>query len=103
MAVRAKRILVVLFGILVLLLVFAMLRGSLRYKIMSHTEQLKAQLMEELRGSGESVVNVSIARPWYSLSPKRWTYIVIFSSSSDPVAYLRSDRGFIQSPIQTVP
>ena len=103
MAVRAKRILVVLFGILVLLLVFAMLRGSLRYKIMSNTEQLKAQLMEELRGSGESVVNVSIARPWYSLSPKRWTYIVIFSSSSDPVAYLRSDRGFIQSPIQTVP
>ena len=103
MAVRTKRILVVLFGILVLLLVFAMLRGSLRYKIMSNTEQLKAQLMEELRGSGESVVNVSIVRPWYSLSPKSWTYIVIFSSSSDPVAYLRSDRGFIQSPIQTVP
>ena len=103
MAIRTKRILVVLFGILVLLLVFAMLRGSLRYKIMSHTEQLKAQLMEELRGSGESVVNVSIVRPWYSLSPKRRTYIVIFSSSSDPVAYLRSDRGFIQSPIQTVP
>ena len=103
MAIRTKRILVVLFGILVLLLVFAMLRGSLRYKIMSNTEQLKAQLMEELRGSGESVVNVSIVRPWYSLSPKSWTYIVIFSSSSDPVAYLRSDRGFVQSPIQTVP
>ena len=103
MAVRAKRILVVLFGILVLLLVFAMLRGSLRYKIMSNTEQLKAQLTEELRGSGESVVNISIVRPWYSLSPKSWTYIVIFSSSSDPVAYLRSDRGFVQSPIQTVP
>ena len=103
MAIRTKRILVVLFGILVLLLVFAMLRGSLRYKIMSNTEQLKAQLMEELQGSGESVVNVSIVRPWYSLSPKSWTYIVIFSSSSDRVAYLRSDRGFILSPIQTVP
>ena len=103
MAVRTQRVLVFLFLIIAVFLVFAMLRGSLRYKIMSNTEQLKAQLMEELRGSGESVVNVSIVRPWYSLSPKSWTYIVFFSSSSDPVAYLRSDRGFILSPIQTLP
>ena len=103
MAIRTKRVLVVLFLILAVLLVFAMLRGSLRYKIMSNTEQLKAQLTEELQGSGDSVVNVSIVRPWYSLSPKSWTYIVILSSGSNPVAYLRSDRGFILSPVQTMP
>ncbi len=103
MAIRRKRVFVVLSGILAVLLVFAMLRGSLRYKIMSNTEQLKAQLTEELRGSGESVFNVSIVRPWYSLSPRSWTYLVHFSSSSDPVAYLRSDKGFILSPVLTAP
>ena len=104
MAVRTRRILVFSFGILAVLLVFAILRGSVRYDIMSNTEQLKAQLMEERQVySAELFKSVSVLRPWYSLSPRKWTYIVIFSSSSEPVAYRQSDSGFVLSPVQTVP
>ena len=76
-------------------LAFLMLRSSVKYKIMSKTEQLKAQLMEE-RGLRSAALfdRVAVERPWYSLSPEKWTFAVTFAGG-ETVYYRRVDRTFV--------
>ena len=84
----------------VLTLSAVMLRSSLKYNIMSNTEQLKAQLQEEYKMRTKDLFeSVEVQRPWYSLSPSQWTFVVKLSIRSDTKYYQKMDRKFIE--IQT--
>ena len=81
----------------VLTLCGMILNSSLEYQLMSQTEQLKAQLEKEYRMyATELIEHVEIQRPWYSLSPFDWTYVVTFSSGSETAYCRRKNRGFVE-------
>ena len=84
--------------VIVLALAAIMLNSSLEYKVMSKTEQLKAQLQEEhhLR-SKDLFESVEVQRPWYSLSPSQWTFVVTLSTDSEPRYYRFVDGKYVDS------
>ena len=85
-------------AVLVIVLSVTMLRSSLEYKVMANTEMLKAQLEEEYQTySKELFENIEVDRPWYSLSPSEWTFIVTLSSNSEVTYYKLVDGVFVES------
>ena len=96
---KKKTLLIIICLAVVLLAALSalVLRSSLEYKIMSNTEQLKAQLQEEYHmRTKELFESVEVERPWYSLSPFQWTFVVKLSISSDTKYYQKMDRKFIE-------
>ena len=82
-------------AVLAVAVLFVMLRSSVKYKVMSNTEQLKAQLMEERQNrSRELFEGIEVERPWYSLSPADWTFAVTFAGG-ETVYYQRVNRTFV--------
>ncbi len=78
---------------------FALMRNSsLKYEIMSTREKLKAQLMEEYHMRTKDLFeSVEVQRPWYSLSPSDWTFVVKLSTEADVKYYKLVDRKFVES------
>ncbi len=84
--------------VLLILIVMAiiMLRSMVEYRVMDHTERLKAQLMQEYRVySSQLFEKVEVKRPWLSLSPEDWTFAVTFASDHETVLYQRTENGFV--------
>ena len=82
---------------LLILIVMAiiMLRSMVEYRVMDHTERLKAQLMQEYRVySSELFEKIEVKRSWFSLSPEDWIFAVIFASDHKTVLYQRTEAGF---------
>ena len=72
----------------VLAVMIIMLHSALDYKIMDHTERLKAQLEQEHQVSpGQLIESVEVLRPWYSMTPTDWTYVVTFFAGHKTVSY----------------
>ncbi len=85
---RAVLLAVVAVVAAVLTVLIVMLHSALDYKIMDHTQRLKAQLEREHRVSpGQLIERVEVLRPWYSMTPTDWTYVVTFTSGSETAAY----------------
>ncbi len=79
---------VVLVIAVVLTVMIVLLHSALDYKIMDHTERLKAQLEREYQVSPSQLIeSVEVLRPWYSMTPTDWTYVVTFSAGSESAAY----------------
>ena len=92
MKAKRKVIAVLLAVVLViavaLTVMIVMLHSVLDYKIMDHTERLKAQLEQEHQVSpGQLIESVEVLRPWYSMTPTDWTYVVTFSAGHKTVSY----------------
>ena len=95
---KRKTIIIIIIAVILAALIalcIVMLHSSLEYAVMSNTEQLKAQLQREYGVSPNQLLEkIEVRRPWYSLSPLKWTFLVTFSSDSETVAYRRTDGGF---------
>ena len=84
--------------ILVVVLSATMLHSSLEYKVMANTEMLRAQLKEEHQiYSQELFEQIEVERPWYSLSPSDWIFVVTLSPNSEVTYYRLVDGGFVVS------
>ena len=100
-AAKKRRVIVlavVLAAVLALVIAMAFLHGSVEYQIMSQTEQLKAQLQRERQVYSQQLFEkVEVQRPWYILSPEKWTYAVTFAEDPETVYYRRAEQGFVLS------
>ena len=96
---KKKSLLIIgLVAVLVVALTITMLRSSLEYKLMANIEMLKAQLEEEYQTySKELFQHIEVDRPWYSLSPSDWTFVVILSPKSEVYYYKLVDGVFVES------
>lgn len=72
--------------------------SSIDYQIMSCKEKLKNQLYEEYgEYSVSPFVDIKVSRPWYSLSPEHWEYIVELSNNRGRHIYRLKDGFFFES------
>ena len=95
---RKSLLIICLAAVLVVVLSAAILHSSLEYKVMANTEMLKAQLKEEHQAySTELFEHIEVERPWYSLSPSEWTFVVTLSPNSKAVYYRLVDGVFVVS------
>ena len=96
---KKKSLLIIgIMAVLVIVLSVTMLRSSLEYKVMANTEMLKAQLEEVYQTySKELFEHIEVDRPWYSLSPSKWTFVVTLSSNSEVAYYKLVDGVFVES------
>ncbi len=97
---KMKRRIFLLGGATVLLVLIVMgilmLHSVVEYRIMDHTERLKAQLMQEYRVySSQLFEKIEVKRPRLSLSPEDWTFAVTFASDHETVLYRRTESGFV--------
>ena len=84
-------------AVLVIVLSVITLHSSLEYKVMANTEMLKAQLEEEYQVySKELFEYIEVDRPWYSLSPSEWTFVVKLSTNYKVAHYKLDDGVFVE-------
>lgn len=96
---KKKYLLIIcILAVLVVVLSATMLHSSLKYKVMANTEMLKAQLEEEHQTySKELFEHIEVERPWYSLSPSDWTFVVTLSPNSEVAYYKLVDGVFVEN------
>ena len=99
---KKKYLLMICLAVVILAALSAiMLHSSMEYKIMSKTEQLKAQIQEELQiRSRELFERIEVERPWYSLSPSDWTFVVKLSTDLETKYYRFVDGKFVEKQPQ---
>ena len=95
----SKKSILILCLALVLLaaLTVIILRSHVQYDMMSCGEQLKWQLMKERNVRTHDIFErVEVERPWYSISPSQWTFVVTFTTGEGTVYYRRVvGQGFV--------
>jgi len=99
-----KSMLVAILLILVVCGVYLAISSSIDYQIMSYKEKLKNQLYEEYGEYSVSLfVDIKVLRPWYSLSPEHWEYIVELSNNRGRHIYKFKDGFFFESVNESLP
>lgn len=68
-------------------------KAAVKHKLLQATSQLKLQLAEENNCTEDRIAQIEVQRPWYSLDPEQWTYLVTLEED-DIVLKLRMREGY---------
>lgn len=93
-----KNRLLVLCALLIFLMALFVIvvNSSVNYKLMSHTEMLKNQIMSELEIYDNAIfIAVDVSRSWYSISPSDWIFIVTLAPDAKTQHYKYQNGQFV--------